>query len=61
MNISFSVAYNERRLRRVITFLVRRQLKWLRVMGVVAAVAGVAALATEFLSDSTGTFSSPWA
>lgn len=54
LNISFSAACNERRLRRVITFLVRRQLKWLRVMGVVvAAVAGVAVLATEFLSDST--------
>jgi hypothetical protein len=56
VNISFPVAYDERRLRRLIKFLVRRQLKWLRVVGVAMVVAGVAALATEFLSISTVTF-----
>lgn len=55
MNISFSVSHNEQRLRRVIKFLVRRQLKWLRIIGVVMAAAGVAALVTDSLSTWTGT------
>ncbi|WP_447007211.1 YcxB family protein [Saccharothrix isguenensis] len=54
MDISFSVSYDERRLRRVIKFLIRRQLKWVRVMGAVVAIGAAAALATEYVSTWTG-------
>ncbi|QFZ19910.1 YcxB family protein [Saccharothrix syringae] len=55
MNISLSVSYNEQRLRRVIKFLVRRQFKWIRIIGLLALVGGVAGLVTGYFSSATAT------